>query len=358
MGDTLSAIDLGANFTVIQLTAGIFHTCALSSDGEVKCWGGNQYGQLGGSASNIGDQPGTMGTSLAPMELGSKATYIAAAGGHSCAVLEGGAAVCWGANWNGQLGLGSTQAFGQNSSEMGANMPHVPLGTGMFAKSVSVSPYHSCAILQDASLKCWGSGAYGTLGQGSTESFGDEPNEMGDNLRPIDDDSTRCWGRSAPRGALGTGSGDNVGDGANEMGSNLVAADLFRPTLREEVDGFRLSGGDERQGWLELSQNGTWGLICDDAWFQSTAAAEAACRGQGAKASGNTLKQMHSASHSRHWLSGVSRMQTVRLVCIVGALIASASWMLLSPSIIGDARRLGFSRMLRLSPCIGFRPSF
>ncbi|CAE7632291.1 UVR8, partial [Symbiodinium necroappetens] len=302
MGDNLPAIDLGADFTVSQLTAGIFHTCALSSDGEVKCWGGNQYSQLGGSAGNIGDQPGTMGTSLAPMELGSKATYIAAAGGHSCAVLESGAAVCWGANWNGQLGLGSTQAFGQNSSEMGANMPHVPLGTGMFAKSVSVSPYHSCAILQDASLKCWGSGAYGTLGQGSTDDLGDEPNEMGDNLRPInigslrvlqvgvggwhtcalfDDDSTRCWGRSAPRGTLGTGSGDNVGDGANEMGSNLVAADLFRPTLREQVDGFRLRGGDERQGWLELSQNGTWGVICDDAWFQSTAAAEAACRDLG-----------------------------------------------------------------------------
>ena len=79
--------------------------------------------------------------------------------------------------------------------------------------------------------------------------------------------------------------------------------------------------------------------------------------GQGVKALGNALKRMHSASHSRHWLSGVSRMQTVRLVCIMGALIASASWMLTSPSIIGDARFLGFSRMLRFSPRIGFRPS-
>ena len=86
-----------------SLGTGIEHTCALTSRGAAYCWGYNQYGELGdgttlGSAEN-GPQPVIGGLRFASFDGGNE---------HTCALTTRGTAYCWGANWYGQLGDGTT----------------------------------------------------------------------------------------------------------------------------------------------------------------------------------------------------------------------------------------------------------
>ena len=80
---------------------------------------------------------------------------------------------CWGSGTYGQLGQDSTDDLGDESGEMAALAP-VYLGAGMTAISVSVGFSHSCAVLNDHTLKCWGMGADGRLGYDSTDNKGDK----------------------------------------------------------------------------------------------------------------------------------------------------------------------------------------
>ncbi|SVC40895.1 uncharacterized protein METZ01_LOCUS293749, partial [marine metagenome] len=108
---------------------------------------------------------------------------ITAGYAHSCFILDNGSVKCWGSNASGQLGLGDTNSRGDGSNEMGDNLTVIDLGTG--AKAISAGYEHTCAILDNASVKCWGSNASGQLGLGDTNSRGDGSNEMGDNLTVI-----------------------------------------------------------------------------------------------------------------------------------------------------------------------------
>ncbi len=96
-----------ASKTITQVTAGYSHTCALASDGTVYCWGQNDWGQCG----TVGD--GGNGDVLAPTQvqgLTGKALEVEAGTNHTCALIEGGSVMCWGANDRGQLGQGLIDA--------------------------------------------------------------------------------------------------------------------------------------------------------------------------------------------------------------------------------------------------------
>ena len=67
--------------------------------------------------------------------------------------------------------------MGDNSSEM-AVLPSIDLGTGRIATAIAAEGNHSCALLDNASVKCWGNNAYGQLGIGSTTNMGDNTGEM------------------------------------------------------------------------------------------------------------------------------------------------------------------------------------
>ena len=71
-----------------------------------------------------------------------------------------------------KLGYGITNTIGDGPGEMGDNLPYVDLGTGRTAVSISVGDQHSCAVLDNAQLKCWGFNQYGQLGKGNTDSIG------------------------------------------------------------------------------------------------------------------------------------------------------------------------------------------
>jgi len=131
MGATLPAVDLGPGRTALQLTAGIsLHTCARLDDGSAKCWGSNTSGQLGlGDTQDRGDGPGEMGATLPAVDLGPGRTALQLTAGfqHTCARLDDGSVKCWGFNNVGQLGLGDTQDRGDGPGEMGAALPAVQL---------------------------------------------------------------------------------------------------------------------------------------------------------------------------------------------------------------------------------------
>ena len=227
------------------------HGCALdNSSGKVKCWGRGDSGQLGiGTEADMGDGSGEMGTNLPYVELGTgrTATVISNANYHTCALLDDATVKCWGKGGDGRLGTGNENDIGDAANEMGDNLAAVDLGTGRTATAISASYRHTCALLDDASVKCWGDGSQGQLGHGSTSDLGDGSNEMGDNLAVVDlgtgrtataietsnysscalldNSEVKCWGYGN-YGVLGTGSYSHIGRVANEMGDNLTAVDL------------------------------------------------------------------------------------------------------------------------------------
>ena len=234
MGGNLTAINLGTERTARAIEAGDNHTCAILDNESVKCWGANASGQLGlGDTINRGDNSSDMGDSLLAVNLGAGRTATAIAGGyaHTCAILDNESVKCWGSNSSGQLGLGDTDSRGDSSSDMGDNLTTVDLGSGRTAKAISTGDSHTCAILDNEKVKCWGANTYGQLGQGDDNNRGDVPGEMGGNLTTVDlgsgrtatsittgaghtcalldDDSVKCWGRGLV-GQLGDGKASHL----------------------------------------------------------------------------------------------------------------------------------------------------
>jgi cysteine-rich repeat protein len=250
MGDGLSALDLGTGLPVVEIGLGVRHGCARFSDGSLKCWGGNASGQLGlEDVNNRGDIPGEMGINLPFVNVGSGLTVkrLALGSAHTCAILSNDGVKCWGSNSMGELGLGDTLPHGSGPTQMGDNLPFVNLGTGQTAKMISVGWGHTCAILDDDSVKCWGINNVGQLGLENTLNRGDDPSSMGDNLPPVnlgtgrtaksistsngdtcallDDDTLKCWGRN-DAGQLGIGSTIAHGITPGDMGDALPPVDL------------------------------------------------------------------------------------------------------------------------------------
>ena len=128
-------------------------------DASVKCWGQNDQGQLGiGSTSNT-NTPSTLGS----FGTGRTAVSLATAFKTACALLDDGSVKCWGDRADGLLGNGGSTADLDAPPTTAIN-----LGSGRTAKAITGGEAHFCAILDDDSVKCWGNGANGKLGTGST----------------------------------------------------------------------------------------------------------------------------------------------------------------------------------------------
>jgi alpha-tubulin suppressor-like RCC1 family protein len=225
----LSAGPVALGGPAIAITAGSAHTCALLAAGTVRCWGYGALGALGyGNTASIGDNetPDTAG----PVDLGGHvATAIDAGEAHTCAVLDDSSVRCWGNNLNGELGLGNTSPIG--ATQTPALEPSVDLGAGASAQAVTAGRQHSCALLTDGSVRCWGRNQLGQLGYGRTDSIGDDesPASAGavalgagrtavaiaagfaQTCALLDDHSVRCWGYGS-NGRLGYCNERTIGD--------------------------------------------------------------------------------------------------------------------------------------------------
>ena len=154
--------------------------CAIRESGSLWCWGdGNKYAT---------GQPGITAYENTPVQVdfgGLKVTKVEGGLEHFCAILENGALKCWGNSAHGRLGLGHSFDFPAAGDSL-ATHGTVNLGTGKTAKDVFLGPGKTCAILDDDTLKCWGSNDDGLLGILKFGNVGTDPSHMGDNLPVID----------------------------------------------------------------------------------------------------------------------------------------------------------------------------
>ena len=158
--------------SVIQLVAGMSHTCALLVNYSVKCWGANGNEQLGLNDQNNRFFPETV------TGLGSEARSLVAGRAYTCAILNDDSVKCWGHNSSGQLGFGShgnrigfsgSQIVDLGTRELVKGLSVGILGTSvsgrdLTAQSLAAGYEHTCAILDDNKVKCWGENGNGQLG--------------------------------------------------------------------------------------------------------------------------------------------------------------------------------------------------
>jgi len=144
---------------VISIEAGGSVACVLLADRMAKCWGDNRNGELGN---------GTRTHAVSPVQVSglSEVSMITTRGGHSCAVLTDGAVRCWGANTRGQVGI---------SNKADDVLLPTPVAGLTSATAIASGLLHTCAVLRDGTVRCWGGNSYGQLGNGTTT----------DSLKPV-----------------------------------------------------------------------------------------------------------------------------------------------------------------------------
>ena len=191
-----------------QVVSGNVHSCALLENRNVKCWGGNNLRQLGTPANAVAQ----VNSPVDVPDLANDIREIATSADHTCSIRANRDVVCWGANSFGQLGNGTVGPFG-------GTVEASPLGGD--AKQVTTGINHSCALLTNGAVRCWGSNQYGQLGTGNTNNA-TRPVGVAGLPRPalaisaggyhtcakLDDGSIRCWGRN-DKGQLGNNSRTN-----------------------------------------------------------------------------------------------------------------------------------------------------
>lgn len=215
-----------SNGVVALSNGGLFHNCAVTDAGRLKCWGDNRYGQLG---------DGTTTNRPSPVDaVGLPASVVAVAAGywHTCALTRAGAVRCWGLNDNGEVGDGSVTVRRKPVDVVG-------LGNGVVA-AISAGIHHSCALTRGGGVKCWGFNGYGQVGDGASA----------DRAAPVDvtgltsgvaavaggghhscallvGGGARCWGH----GVYG-----QLGDGAGVDRRTPVVAQSFSGLVRARAD--------------------------------------------------------------------------------------------------------------------------
>ncbi|HWB80872.1 MAG TPA: hypothetical protein VG755_38180, partial [Nannocystaceae bacterium] len=220
----LSAVNEGP-----QVATGMYHGCGLRSDGTVKCWGDNSEGQIG-DGTQIDRTSATLVGGL------SNVTDVAAGGRHTCALVDDSTVRCWGRNASGELGDDS-------ASGVRSTAPVVVYALDIVTQ-LAAGDGSTCALRSDGTVACWGSNVYGQLGDGFNTSA-DVPVLVSGMSDAIAIDGSRyhycalraggqvkCWGSNV-NGQLGNGS---AGAGANSnVPVTVKSSTLLNPALANVV---------------------------------------------------------------------------------------------------------------------------
>jgi cysteine-rich repeat protein len=266
---------------VVQVVTGSGFTCALLDLGTVRCWGNNNVGQLGyGNTERIGDDE--LPSQAGDVPIGGKVVQLAAGENHACALLDIGKLRCWGKNTFGQLGYGNTLNVGDN--ETPASKGDVPIvGT---VKQIALGGEHTCVLLVEGTVRCWGKNNLGQLGYGNTTTIGDNeaPPTTDVNVGGVvqqlalgeahtcvllTNGNVRCWGDSK---RLGYGNASTIGNiGDNETPASAGDVDLGNQSVAQISASSRntcvlFSGENDVTCWgdfrfLDISNFGTVGVL-------------------------------------------------------------------------------------------------
>ncbi|MBT5617984.1 MAG: hypothetical protein HOJ71_02815, partial [Euryarchaeota archaeon] len=216
----------GPGRTATALSAGFAHTCALLDNGSVTCWGKGTSGQLGDDLSQDSPLPAT----ITALPSGHKAITIASGYDHTCAILDDGSVACWGEGSSGQLGNGALidSSTPQTTQSLGFNSS---------AKSISLGRYHSCAITDNGTTVCWGQGSQGQLGNGATS---EEASPVTTAPFPFNQKAVAlASGEEHTCALMSTGSVACWGNGANGRLGNGASSSASTPELTEPFGGGR-----------------------------------------------------------------------------------------------------------------------
>jgi alpha-tubulin suppressor-like RCC1 family protein len=215
---TVSGFSSGAS----QISSGDSHTCALTSGGGLKCWGGNYVGQLGTGNNTSSNLP------VDVFGLTSGVSLVSAGTNHTCAVTSAGGVKCWGYNQSGQLG---------DASNTHKNFPVDVSGLSSGMSKVSAGGDHSCAVTNSGGVKCWGLNGDGQLGNGNNNNS-NVPVDVSGLATPVSQVATGslhtcvlntsggvlCWGDNAT-GQLGNGNNNdsNTPVAVSGLSSGVIA---------------------------------------------------------------------------------------------------------------------------------------
>ena len=165
MPSAFPVIDLGA--TAVQMCFGDSHGCVVSDEGKARCWGKSYWGNLGyGNLENIGDDETPASVGDIPLEGTVSKVYCGK--DHSCALMDDGGVRCWGTNENGALGYGVGVYVGDD--ETLENLADVETGGNVV--DLALGQKHTCALFDTGDVKCWGLNNHGQLGYAHTSSLG------------------------------------------------------------------------------------------------------------------------------------------------------------------------------------------
>ena len=204
IGSTIPMPVLNIN-NAIQVSSGFDYSCALLSEGIIKCWGGNYNGQLGDGNFNVEAQP----VPVKVVEI-DNAIQVDTGVGHTCALLSDKTVKCWG-----QMAFGEVVALG---IDLGGSASATPVTVSGVSNVVQISTAHShnCAVIADGSVKCWGTNQDGQLGDGTTNDSHIPVQVSGVtnatklyttgnvSCALLSDQTIKCWGFN-DRGQLGIG---------------------------------------------------------------------------------------------------------------------------------------------------------
>ena len=148
-----SPVKVAGGLTFVAISAGVDHTCGITTSGDAYCWGANNYGKLGDNSATPAALPRAV-------QGGLKFTSIAVGETHTCGISAG-TAYCWGDG-----------RFSQIGSTLSERHLPTPVGGGITFVQISAGGFNTCGIASDARAYCWGDNHSGQLANATGSSFG------------------------------------------------------------------------------------------------------------------------------------------------------------------------------------------
>ena len=215
----LTPVQVAGGLNFRQVSAGIYHTCGVTTDDRAYCWGNNLSGQLGDGTNVDRSTPVAVAGTL-------RFRQVSADGDHSCGITTDDLAFCWGSSSSGQVGDSSTSGT--------LRFLPVPVAGNHYFSQIDAGYYHTCAVTTGSRAYCWGSGIFAQLGDGRTVIESTWPIAVAGELfferitaslwttcGQTTDNSAYCWGVGAS-GELGNGTTAGL-ESCDELGVGPIA---------------------------------------------------------------------------------------------------------------------------------------